>query len=125
MTAPQNPADLPRMFEAAFNSGDRARIDALFEADAVLVVEPGNAVTGDDRRQAIAGFLDLGLPMRIVLRHVYACDDVALVLTDHRIEGTSTSGEQISIAGTATDVARRGPDGRWRYIIDNPSGVAS
>ncbi|GAB3144667.1 hypothetical protein GCM10027290_23430 [Micromonospora sonneratiae] len=24
----------------------------------------------------------------------------------------------------ATDVGRRGTDGRWRYVIDNPFGVA-
>jgi hypothetical protein len=27
------------------------------------------------------------------------------------------------IDGTAVDVARRGPDGGWRYVIDNPFGV--
>jgi hypothetical protein len=25
--------------------------------------------------------------------------------------------------GTATDVARQGSDGYWRYVIDNPFGV--
>ncbi|MFJ3969784.1 hypothetical protein ACIPYR_16745 [Streptomyces parvus] len=28
-----------------------------------------------------------------------------------------------TIAGTATDVARRGPDGLWRYVVDNPFGT--
>jgi hypothetical protein len=27
------------------------------------------------------------------------------------------------LPGTAADVARRGPDGVWRYVIDNPAGV--
>ncbi|GAA2400924.1 hypothetical protein [Streptomyces coeruleofuscus] len=26
------------------------------------------------------------------------------------------------VEGTATNVARRGSDGRWRYVIDNPFG---
>lgn len=34
-------------------------------------------------------------------------------------------GEGPRVAGTATDVARRGIDGRWRYVIDNPFGLAS
>ncbi len=28
------------------------------------------------------------------------------------------------VEGTATDVARGGLDGVWRYVIDNPFGVA-
>ncbi|HET6287677.1 MAG TPA: hypothetical protein VFG15_13130 [Amycolatopsis sp.] len=27
------------------------------------------------------------------------------------------------LATTATDVARRGEDGLWRYVLDNPFGV--
>lgn len=27
------------------------------------------------------------------------------------------------VTGTATDVARRAADGRWRYVIDNPFGT--
>jgi ketosteroid isomerase-like protein len=32
-------------------------------------------------------------------------------------------GEHVHVDGTATDVARRGPDGLWRYVIDNPFGT--
>jgi hypothetical protein len=30
----------------------------------------------------------------------------------------------VDLHGTATDVARRGADGAWRYVIDNPFGTA-
>jgi hypothetical protein len=40
-------------------------------------------------------FLGLGLPMTATARHIF-------------------------VAG---DIARRGPDGYWRYIIDNPYGT--
>ncbi|GIJ45547.1 hypothetical protein Val02_24330 [Virgisporangium aliadipatigenens] len=30
----------------------------------------------------------------------------------------------VDLSGTATDVARRGPDGHWRYLIDNPFGTS-
>ncbi|EFL19641.1 predicted protein [Streptomyces sp. C] len=35
---------------------------------------------------------------------------------------TGRDGVPVHVEGTATDVARRGPDGRWRYAIDNPFG---
>ncbi|MFE6165805.1 hypothetical protein ACFQ7F_43675 [Streptomyces sp. NPDC056486] len=28
------------------------------------------------------------------------------------------------VRSTATDVARRGADGHWRYVIDSPFGAA-
>ncbi|MFD0538567.1 hypothetical protein ACFQY7_37435 [Actinomadura luteofluorescens] len=40
------------------------------------------------------------------------------------IEGPSREGP-VRIEGTATDVARRGPDGRWRYAVDNPFGTSA
>ncbi|MFI7698427.1 hypothetical protein [Nonomuraea sp. NPDC049480] len=42
---------------------------------------------------------------------------------DWVIRGTDGDGQPVHIEGTATDVARRGEDGRWRYVIDNPFGV--
>jgi hypothetical protein len=29
----------------------------------------------------------------------------------------------VHVEGTATDVARRGPGGLWRYVTDNPFGT--
>ncbi|MDX8055433.1 hypothetical protein SK571_39175 [Lentzea sp. BCCO 10_0798] len=48
-------------------------------------------------------------------RHVYAHDGIALLIVDWTIG---------DVHGTATDVAREGADGRWRYVIDNPFGVS-
>lgn len=65
-----------------------------------------------------------GLPIDVRPRHVYLADDVALLIVDWTISGTTADGEDVDIQGTATDVARRGDDGIWRYIIDNPFGTA-
>jgi hypothetical protein len=35
-----------------------------------------------------------------------------------------TPGEPVHVDGTATDGARPGPDGFWRYAIDNPLGTS-
>jgi ketosteroid isomerase-like protein len=49
--------------------------------------------------------------------------DLALLIGDFVIEGTGPDGAPVHQKGTATDVARRGTDGGWRYVIDNPPGT--
>ncbi len=120
---PTSPEELPLAFAEAFNSGDLAAVDRLFEPGALFVTSPGHAVSGDRRRAANAEFLALGLPIRLTLRHVYVHGDIALLIGDYLIEGTAPDGTPVHDRGSATDVARRGPDGHWRYAIDNPSGV--
>jgi hypothetical protein len=110
-----NPASLVEMFLAAFNSGDSASLDNAYEPDSVLIPRPGLPVTGPARAAANGHLLGLGLPMRADVRHSYVVDDIALLIVDWSVG---------DLAGTATDVARRGADGVWRYVIDNPAGIA-
>jgi uncharacterized protein (TIGR02246 family) len=117
-----HPAELPAAFAAAFNAGDLAAVDRLFEPDAVRVLTPGTTVVGDGRRAATSSFMALGIPIHLSPRHTYVYDDLALIIGDYRIVGTKPDGEAVHHEGTATDVARRGQDGRWRYAIDNPPG---
>ncbi|MGW5049919.1 YybH family protein [Actinokineospora sp. NPDC004072] len=112
-------------FAKAFNSGDPAAVVATMDPRAVFVRAPGDPVTGDDARKAVADFLALGLPMEIEDRHVYVADDTALIIADWRVEGTTPDGQQLSLQGSSTDVLRRGADGLWRSIIDNPHGTAA
>ncbi|MFH8976489.1 hypothetical protein [Streptomyces sp. NPDC017890] len=58
-------------------------------------------------------------------RHTNVVGDLALLIVDFAIAGTAAHSGQVHIGDTATDMARRGPDGYWRYVIDNPFGVAS
>ncbi|MFJ8976190.1 YybH family protein [Streptomyces sp. NPDC102282] len=106
---------MPAAFAERFNDGDARAVQELYEAEAAFVPESGVAVhgTGDIARQN-APFLGLGLPISVRPRHVHVADDIALLIVDWEIEGT--------VSGTATDVARRGVDGYWRYVIDSPFG---
>lgn len=119
-----DPARHPAVFAAAFNSGDPAAVEAVYEDPGVLVPEPGRPVVGADRAAANARFQGLGLPVDVRPRHVYVADDIALLIVDWSIRGRGPDGSDVDICGTATDVARRGVDGKWRYVIDNPFGTA-
>ncbi|MFF3437060.1 YybH family protein [Streptosporangium sp. NPDC002721] len=110
-------------FRRAFNSGEAAAVEAGLEDGAVFVRGPGDPVTGGEASKAIADFLALGLPMDIRDRHVYVADDIALIIADWVVEGTGPGGDHMRMEGTSTDVIRRGADGLWRSVIDNPHGT--
>lgn len=124
ITPTADPAQHPSVFAAAFNSGDPAAVDQVYEDGGVLVPEPGRSVTGAARTQANALLLELGLPINVRPRHVYVANDIALLIVDWAIDGDGPDGQPVHITGTATDVARQGADGLWRYVIDNPFGTA-
>ncbi|MEV0614656.1 DUF4440 domain-containing protein [Nonomuraea sp. NPDC050404] len=121
----QRPEDVPAVFADRFNSGDLSAVHEVYEDGAIFVSNPGTPLTGTQARQANAAFAGLGLPITVRPRHVYTTGDLALLIVDWEIDGTNGDGEHLHIEGTATDVARRGPDGRWRYAIDNPFGVSA
>lgn len=114
-----------RRSTAAFNTGDPDAVERVYELTGLLIPAPGHVTTGAARREANAHLVTLGVPMTVSPRQVYVHDDIALLIVDWAITGITTAGEHIDVRGTATDVARRGTDGCWRYIIDNPFGSAA
>ncbi|MGW2106377.1 YybH family protein [Streptomyces sp. NPDC001948] len=118
-------AEHPHAFARAFNTFAPEAVDQLYEPDAGFAPSPGHLVTGADRFRANREFLRLHVPIQVTPRHTYVVGDLALLIVDFVIDGLAAHGDHVHIEGTATDVARRGPDGYWRYVIDNPFGVAS
>ncbi|MFH8527686.1 YybH family protein [Streptomyces tendae] len=118
------PEDVPAVFAERFNSGDAAALAQVYEDAAVLVPRPGVPVTGPELHVANGRLQGLGVPISVRPRHVYRSGGLALLIVDWVIDGVGRDGEEaVHVEGTATDVARRGPDGRWRYVIDNPFGT--
>lgn len=118
------PEEHSSVFERAFNSGDLAQVKPLFEDGAIFVPEAGITVSGEEMYQGIAQFQSLGLPLKLTTRHTYVSGDIALFIVDWVIDGTDPDGQHVHMEGTGTDVARRGSDGKWRYVIDNRLGTA-
>ncbi|MFD0070893.1 YybH family protein [Streptomyces sp. NPDC127166] len=119
------PEEVPAVFAERFNSGDATALAQVYEDGAVLVPQPGTPVTGPDLHAANGRLQKLGVPIAVRPRHVYRNGDLALLIVDWAIDGTGHDGRAVHVEGTATDVARRGSDGRWRYVIDNPFGPRS
>jgi ketosteroid isomerase-like protein len=117
------PTELHQAWAERFNAGDVDGMLALAEPGSTFAPAPGAVVTDGDYRAALSGFVALGLPIELTLKRAVQSDDVALLVYDWTIDGTAADGNDVHLAGTTADVARRGPHG-WRFVIDNPFGTA-
>ncbi|MFA5567117.1 MAG: nuclear transport factor 2 family protein [Trueperaceae bacterium] len=106
------PEDIPRLFRQFVAAGDFAGLATLYEPDAVVALPAGKETRGSNAiaevfRQVFAE-RPAGGPTG-QLQPVLYCGDLAL---------TST---RLSDGRVTAEVARRQPDGSWRWVIDQPN----
>nr|WP_042188698.1 nuclear transport factor 2 family protein [Kibdelosporangium sp. MJ126-NF4]CEL18399.1 conserved hypothetical protein [Kibdelosporangium sp. MJ126-NF4]CTQ97882.1 conserved hypothetical protein [Kibdelosporangium sp. MJ126-NF4] len=117
-------AQLPGVFARAFNSGNSTAVERLFDQAAIFVAEPGFALYGAELSRSVEESVARGVPLTATPRHTYVTGDIALLIVDWAMDGTGPDGKPVRARGTSTDVAKRGSDGVWRYLIDSPNGTA-
>jgi ketosteroid isomerase-like protein len=122
---PTRPEDVIPSLVERFNSGDVRNQMAMYAPEAVFVANDGQVISDHAEIAAIIGRdIKLGLALKTDVRHVFVADDTAQIVLDWSIEGNGPDGQEVHLGGTACDIARRGADGFWRYIIDNNQGTA-
>lgn len=108
--------------EAGVNAGDVDALVALYEPDAHLLGEDGAVAVGSDAiREVWATLVSFGGRISMTTRYAVERDDIALLSNVWSFE---IDGAEVASAITS-EVARRQPDGTWRYVIDNPYAAAS
>lgn len=116
----QEPQVIHEQFESAFNAGDIEGLMALYEPDCALVGAPGSVAVGPEQvRAGLEGLLALKGQARLTTRDVVQAGDLALLSCSWTLNGTGPDGQPLTIGGVTAEVARRQPDGRWLYVIDN------
>ncbi|MEU4149168.1 nuclear transport factor 2 family protein [Streptomyces sp. NPDC026659] len=113
-----------RLYVEAFNAGDVDVLKAMYTEDAVSVWEPGNPLTGKEREASLAEFVAQKPKMTATLREAHVTSNTALLVVDWAIDLSTPEGDE-HLEGTGLDVLRLGPDGKWRFAIDNPFGAES
>ena len=103
------PEDLDRLFLERANAGDVDGVVDLYEPQAVLALPAGRLAIGEQAiREVYAGLLTGQPRFTGMIRPAIRNGDIAITSTVR--------------AGNATvEVARRQPDGTWRWVIDQPS----
>jgi uncharacterized protein (TIGR02246 family) len=122
--AATEPEQIHGLFEQAFNAGDVEALIALYEPDAALVPQPGTVVEGTAAiRDALRWFLDRGGQITLDTKLVVRVGDLAYLANRWSLTGaTMPDGSPAALGATTAEVARRQPDGTWRYVIDNAWG---
>jgi ketosteroid isomerase-like protein len=122
---PTEPEGIVASLLERFNSGKISAMMGLYAPEAVFIAKDGRTIT--DHKEIAAELerdLNLGLPLEAKTRHVFVADDIAQIVLDWSIGGTGPDGKPMHLGGSASDIVRRGADGRWRYLIDNNLGTA-
>jgi uncharacterized protein (TIGR02246 family) len=117
------PERIHRLFEEAFNSGDLDALMELYEPDAALIAQPGSVAHGSEQpRAALQGFLALKGRITLDTKLVVTVGDLAYLTNTWSLSGAGPDGNPVVLGATTAEVARRQPDGSWRYVIDNAWG---
>ena len=119
------PEEVARLWAESLTAGDLEALVELYEADATLVPQPGEVVTGIEAiREALSALLATEPTFYLKVRKILHTGDIALSFADWTLSGTGPEGEAIEMAAQTSDVLRRQGDGTWRFVIDNPFGSA-
>jgi ketosteroid isomerase-like protein len=118
------PEEITASLLERFNSGDVSAMMGLYAPGAIFITESGRTLSGTRQIAAeLETFLGLGLPMTATARHIFVAGDIAQIVLDWSLNGRGPDDVDVRLESTASDIARRGADGYWRYIIDNPYGT--
>ncbi len=108
-----DPEDLGRYFLDRANAGDVDGLVALYEPGAVLASPAGPLATGHQEIRAVYAELLAYRPVFSSAGQPPAIRNGDLALTSTRLPG----------GGATAEVARRQPDGSWRWVIDQPAAL--
>lgn len=119
-----DPAQLPVLFQDALNSGDVDGLLSLFAPDAGMRLVTGEHITGAEALRAeISSTVAAHGRLTNVQRHTLVGADTVLLVTDWTMEIDGPDGQRIAPTGATANIARRDPDGGWRFTLLNPLGT--
>jgi uncharacterized protein (TIGR02246 family) len=116
-----SPSEIHELFRSAFNRGDAEALIALYEPDAILVLN-ARIVTGrEEIRKAYADILLRRGRMTLETRAVIESQEgLAVLHGSWMVESAPGNRAEPVTRGLSTDVVRKQPDGTWLCVIDNP-----
>lgn len=116
----QSPDQVNEQLIEALTRGDIDAAIELYEPDASFV-NAGEIVTGLAGIRAIMEtFAAVKPKFDIRPKPTVQSGDIALTGNNWSLTGTDVSGNAMEMSGSSFEVVRRGADGNWRFVIDNP-----
>jgi uncharacterized protein (TIGR02246 family) len=111
----KSPEEICRLFQQYMAEGDLDSILSVYDPEAVFLNQAGEVKQGEEGlRNELAPFAAAKAVFDFNIRQVIQAGDIALMHTEWKI----SSPQQMSVY--AIEVARRQPDGTWRWLIGDP-----
>jgi uncharacterized protein (TIGR02246 family) len=111
----KSPEEICRLFQQYMAEGDIDSVLRVYDADAVFLNQSGEVKKGEEElRQELAQFAANKAIFDFNIKQVIQSGDIALMHTEWKV----SSPQQLSVH--AVEVARRQPDGTWRWLIGDP-----
>ena len=123
--AAERPEQLHELFAERVSTGDLAGLLALYEEDAAFVRPDGrNASGANSIRAQLEELLQMAPQLSSSDSRAVVAGDIALLSNRWRMTLGASDGDRAGFERTSIEVARRQPDGSWRYVIDDPASAA-
>ena len=113
----KTPEEICRLFQRYMREGDIESLLSLYDPDAALLAQSGEVKRGEGLREELNGLAVAKPQFDFNISQVIQTGDIALMHTDWKV----SSPQQMSVY--AMEVARRQPDGSWRWLIGDPFTV--
>ncbi|RJQ68984.1 MAG: DUF4440 domain-containing protein [Desulfobacteraceae bacterium] len=114
----KSPEEICGLFQQYMAAGDIDAVLGVYDPQAVFLNQSGEVKKGlEGLRQELAPFASQKAYFEFRIRQVIRTGDIALMHTEWKV---STS-RQMNVY--AIEVARRQPDGTWRWLIGDPFTV--
>ena len=112
------PEEICRLFRHYMADGDVDAVVGLYDPEVVFLNRQGESVQGQQAlRTELAPFAAARAAFDFDIKQVIRAGDIALMHTQWQV----SSPEPIAVY--AIEVARRQPDGSWRWLIGDPFTV--
>lgn len=113
-----SPEDICRLFQQYMAVGDLDAVLSVFDPEVVLVNQSGDVTQGrDGLRQELAQVAAMKTRLAFTIKQVVRSGDIALMHTEWQVSFP------LPMSVYAIAVARRQPDGTWRWLIGDPFTV--
>jgi len=112
------PQDICLLFRKYMHEGNIDAVLSVYDPDVVFLNHNRVPRQGlDDLRQELAPFVNAKATFDFTSKQIVEADGIALMHTQWRISGPEVRSVY------AVEVARRQPDGTWRWLIGDPFTV--
>jgi ketosteroid isomerase-like protein len=118
--AAQTPEEISDLFMRYMSEGNLDAVVDLYDENVAFAAQGGKIARGRDAvREELRGFAEARTPFTFDVKRVVQANDTALIHNLYTIESSPP------MSGYAIEVARRQPDGTWRWLIGDPFTVGA